>query len=169
MMKKKIIYILDIHSAWCYGNSETIDEIYAIFSKDVEFELLVGSEKTFNNSQKGGEEFHLFSTTNLPRVESYTKVFISPEYYDLTKDESYHFDNYEPSIAISIIKNIANTKVFTFVKEIQRALFAQGKRLDRLDNYFPILDLLKIDKNTFESKWTSLVSDKAIVRLRSFI
>lgn len=163
-MMKKIIYILDVHSAWCYGNSETIEEIYAIFSKDVEFELLVGSEKPFNSSHKGGEEFHLFSTSNLPRVESYTKTFISPEYYNLTKDESYHFSNYEPSIAISIIKNIAKTKVFTFVKEIQRALFAQGKRLDRLDTYLTILDLLKIDKNTFESKWTYLVSDKTMKR-----
>ncbi len=161
---KKIIYILDVHSAWCYGNSETIEEIHDVFSKDVEFELLVGSEKPFNNIQKGGDEFHLFSTTNLPRVESYTKMFISSEYYKLTKDESYLFSNYEPSIAISIIKNISNTKVFTFVKEIQRALFAQGKRLDKLNTYLPILDLLKIDKSSFESKWISLISDEAIVK-----
>lgn len=152
---KKIIYLLDVQCGWCYGNSENISEINAIFSKDVEFELLVGGMLLGNQAPKGGEQFHQFILANSPRMESHTKAYVSPDFYKLSKDNSYTFSSYEPDAAIVAIKKIAPDKIFAFTKELQRALFAQGKRLDVFENYVDVLTSLNISVEDFKKEWLS--------------
>jgi putative protein-disulfide isomerase len=154
-MKPKLIYIMDPHCGWCYGNSHNITELYTQYNGKVIFELLVGGMWTGNNAPQGGPELEQFINTHSPRMEASTGAFVSKDYYKLAKDSSYIFSSLEPAAAIVWVKELAPEETFMFAEAVQKASFAEGKRLDKTETYIPILDELRLDAHTFQQEWLS--------------
>lgn len=152
---KKLIYILDVHCGWCYGNSENINEIANTFKDKIEIEVKVGGMWLGNNAPSGGEGLHQFIKTHSPQMESVTGAYVSPEFMELTKDASYTFSSLEPSCAIVFVKELYPEKTMHFIKEVQKSIFAEGKRLDLIENYLPALERLAIDISAFKENWMS--------------
>lgn len=152
---KKLIYIMDAHCGWCYGNSNNISNLENEFKNAYDFELLVGGMWTGSNAPKGGSSFNNFINTHSPQMEKATGAYVDQKFFDLTKDSSYTFSSLEPSCAIVLIKELSPEKTIAFAKAIQNTIFAEGKRLDKLDTYIPILKKLNIDIESFKSKWMS--------------
>ncbi len=146
---------MDPHCGWCYGNSENITSIFTELQNDFEFEFLVGGMWLGENAPKGGESLHKFIEANAPRMCEYTGVEVSDKFYNLTKDISYSFSSLEPCAAIVVIKKIAPTFTFQAAKEIQKAIFIDGKKLDELETYIPILETFSIKISDFENEWLS--------------
>lgn len=146
---------MDPHCGWCYGNSQNISELYAQYNNEITFELLVGGMWMGNNAPQGGPGLGQFINTHSPRMEATTGAFVSKSYYELAHDTNYVFSSLEPAAAIVLVKELAPKKTFAFAKAVQKASFAGGKRLDKIETYIPILDGLKLDAHTFQETWLS--------------
>lgn len=151
--KMKLIYIMDPQCGWCYGNSKNISTLQTRFKEKFDFELLTGGMWLGQNAPLGGAELSSFLAAHAPRMAATTGMEVGQAYYELAKDSSYPFSSLEPSAAIVLIKNIAPDLVFDFSKKVQVALLVEGKRLDALDTYLPMLKALNIDAQLFESQW----------------
>ncbi len=152
---KRIIYIIDPQCGWCYGNSESITAIKKMYGEKFEFELLVGGMWLGENAPRGGEKLHSYLEVNATRMSTTTGAVVGQAYYDLGANPDYTFSSLEPSAAIIAIKQLAPKQVFLFTKKLQEVLIGEGKRLDKLENYWPILRELSIDQQAFESIWMS--------------
>lgn len=151
----KLIYVMDVHCGWCYGNSQNIVDIANKFNNDIDLELLVGGMWLGFNAPKGGEGFSKFISDHSPQMEATTGAYVSPEFHELVKDNTYTFSSLEPSCAIVLLKRLARAKTFEFAKAVQNSIFIEGKRLDDLESYISILDKLDIDYNMFKNEWMS--------------
>lgn len=152
---KKIIYVMDPHCGWCYGNGENITAIYDQFKSKYEFEILVGGMMLGTNAPRGGASLNQFIQEHVPPMSQRTGAIVSEKYYDLSKDSSYVFSSLEPSAAIVLIKEISPSNSFVFATAVQKAIFVEGKRFDKLDTYITILEKLNIDKEVFANRWMS--------------
>lgn len=152
---KKIIYITDAQCGWCYGNSNNISTIYDTFKNSVDFEINVGGLWLKENAPKGGIQLSQYISLNGPRMEQTTGVKIGSGFYTLVKDMSYTFSSLEPSAAVVLVKKLDLNLAFLFAKKVQDALYIDGKRLDKLSTYSPILQELNLDKSNFEKEWLS--------------
>ncbi|UII26299.1 DsbA family protein [Fulvivirga maritima] len=152
---KKIIYIMDPHCGWCYGNSDNITAVQQQYGEQVDFELLVGGMWLGRNAPTGGPQLENFIKTHSPRMESTTGVYVSDKFYSLTGDASYTFSSLEPAAAIVWVKNNYPDKTFAFTKAVQKIMFAEGKRLDAAEVYHPLLQAEGIDVEKFNQEWLS--------------
>lgn len=165
---KTLIYVMDPHCGWCYGNSTNITTIYNEFKTKFDFEIIVGGMWLGENAPKGGEIFSQYIAKNGPRLEETTGVTIGQDFYELIKNENYTLSSLEPCAAIKLIKTHTPLKAFNFAKRVQEITFIDGKPLDKIDAYKPILHELQIEFDFFEKEWLSennLISTKEELRL----
>jgi putative protein-disulfide isomerase len=153
MSTKKIIYIMDAHCGWCYGNSQNITKLHQLFSNTFEFEILVGGMWLAQQAPFGGPELSSYIKTHAPTMSKTTGAIVSEKFYDLARNSNYQFSSLEPSAAITLVKEIAPQESFSFAKKVQEAIFVSGLPLNVLSTYLPILKELNIDSKAFESKW----------------
>ena len=149
----KITYVMDPQCGWCYGNSKNIAALQEEFKEEFDFELLVGGMWIGQNAPIGGDNLSQFLHNHAPRMATTTGAHVDSSYYELAKDSSYSFSSLEPSAAIQLIKEIAPDKVFLFAKNVQLALFVEGKRLDDRETYMEIFETMSIDTSAFGSVW----------------
>lgn len=154
-MKKKLIYVMDIQCGWCYGNSKNIQTVYETFKGKVDFEFLNGGMWVGKHAPQGGEQISDYIKSQAPRLTAYTGMPLSEPFFNLIKDSTYTLSSLEPSAAVVLIKTLAPEHVVAFAKEVQRVHFTQGKRLNELDTYLPILDQYSIDVDSFKIGWLS--------------
>lgn len=153
--KMKITYIMDPQCGWCYGNSDNITKLKKQYESKYEFELLVGGMWLGQNAPRGGENLSQFLKVHATRMATTTGAKVGKEYYNLAQDDTYTFSSLEPSAAIIAVKQLQPNLVFEFTKKVQELLILKGQRLDKLDNYLPILNELKVSKNDFKKLWLS--------------
>lgn len=152
---KKLIYVMDPHCGWCYGNSDNMQSVYREFKDRFEMEILVGGMWLGENAPQGSENLFQFIKVNGPRMEQTTGVTIGDGYHALTRDTSYVFDSFPPCAAIVCVKQLDSSKAFDFTKKVQEALYKDGLRLDKLDSYLPILEALDLSTTDFQAQWLS--------------
>lgn len=152
---KKIVYIMDPQCGWCYGNGDNITALRQTFEDKFEFELIVGGMWLGQNAPKGSPQLSGFLKQHGPQMSTTTGAEIGDGYYALGANPAYIFSSLEPSSAVIAIKQIAPDQVFPFAKKVQLALLVDGKRLDKIETYLPILGELSIDKESFEKSWMS--------------
>lgn len=159
MMKLK--YIMDPQCGWCYGNSENISWLNEQLCGSIELELMVGGMWLGNDAPSGGAAFQQFIQSHSPRMEQTTGVEVGKGFYELAGQSGYQFSSLEPSVAITLIKNMEPGKVLQFTKQVQKALFLEGKRLDEIETYLGVLKELEMNEEVFVSNWMKPENIKA--------
>lgn len=152
---KKLIYVMDPQCGWCYGNSDNMNGVYNQFKDSFDIEILVGGLWVNENAPRGGDGLSQFIESHAPQMVKTTGAVLGDSYYELIKDSTYLFNSLEPSAAIVLIKEMETKQAFIFAKEVQKALYLDGKRLDTITTYLPILKSLNIDSKIFEEQWLS--------------
>ncbi|HEA29801.1 MAG TPA: DsbA family protein [Leeuwenhoekiella sp.] len=151
--KPQLIYVMDPQCSWCYSNSGNIEEIANALEGKVDVDLKVAGMWLGNKAPQGGATYFETVTQHLPPMIAKTGADIGTGYYDLASDSSYTFSSLEPAAAIVLVRTMHPKKAVVFAKNVERALFVDGKRLDRLDTYLEILKKLDIDSEEFEKEW----------------
>ena len=144
---------MDPHCGWCYGNSKNITALQEEFKELFEIELIAGGMWVGSNAPKGGIHLSQFLKEHTPRLIATTKVGIHQKFFDLAADSTYTFSSLEPCAAIVLVKEIAPEKTILFAKKVQLAIFMEGKPLDELGTYLPIIAEMELDPKFFESHW----------------
>ncbi len=149
---------MDPHCGWCYGNSDNMDKLSKEFKNSIEIEILVGGMWLGSNAPKGGIHLSQFISEHSPRMEQVTGAHVGTSFFKLTKDKTYTFSSLEPSCAIVLVKELYSEKVMNFVKEVQKAIFIEGKRLDKIEAYLEILKQVDIETTYFEKYWMTEIN-----------
>ena len=152
---EKIIYVMDPHCGWCYGNHKNLDALLNKYESKLPFELLVGGMWVGKSAEQGSAKLLKFIKGHTPRIIKKTGANISQKYYDAAGDSSYTFSSLEPSAAIVLIKELKPEVTFDFVELVQEAIFIDGKRMEKFSTYEPILKALHVDVNIFKSRFLS--------------
>lgn len=152
---KKIVYVMDPLCGWCYGNSKNITAIYDQYKGVITFELVVGGMWLYTNAPSGGVGLHQFVAHHTPKMVHLTGAEVDQKYFELAADSSYIFSSLEPSAAITLVKRVKPEKTFTFAKEVQRLMFVEGKQLNEVATYLPVLKDLGINTSEFTEHWLS--------------
>jgi putative protein-disulfide isomerase len=154
-MKKKLIYIMDPQCGWCYGNGNNMLELHKAFHDKFDFEVLNGGMWIGPNAPKAGKEISNYIIPQLPRLTSLTGVTFSDSFKTLIQDSDYTLSSLEPCAAHLIFKEIHPDKALVTAKDIQSLLFVEGKPLNVLDSYLPLLEKYHISLETFAQQWLS--------------
>lgn len=153
--QEKIIYVMDPHCGWCYGNHKNMDAILDKYQSQLPFELLVGGMWVGKFSEQGGPKLLKFIKGHTPDIVKRTGAKITQNYYDAAKDTSYTFSSLEPSAAIVLVKELKPEITFEFVYLVQKAIFVDGKRMEEYATYEPILKHFNLDTKVFKTRWLS--------------
>jgi len=152
---KKLIYVMDPQCGWCYGNSENIQTLYATYKDKAEIEIVVGGMWLGDQAPIGGDGLSQFIQNHAPRMVETTGADVREGYYNRVKDSTYAFSSLEPSAAIVWVKVNYPEKAVEFTGNVQKALFKDGLRLDKIEVYTAILNNMKIESNVFTIEWMS--------------
>ena len=152
---KKLIYVMDPHCGWCYGNHENLEKIHDAYAKKIDLELVVAGMWVRDGAPVGGNKLVKFIKAHTPKIVEKTGVTIDQKYYDLAANSSYVFSSLEPSAAIIVAKELKPNVVFEFSKKVQEAIFIHGKRLDKYETYKNIVTSFNIDEKRFKAMWMS--------------
>ncbi|WP_416445231.1 DsbA family protein [Leeuwenhoekiella sp. A16] len=151
----QLIYVMDPQCSWCYSNSGNIEEIENALEGKMDIKLQVGGMWLGDDAPQGGASYFEFVNGHFPGMLGKTGAYVSPAYYDLAADTSYSFSSLEPCAAIVAIDNLYPAKTITFAKGVERALFAEGKRLDKKETYLEVLKMMHLPTADFEKTWLS--------------
>ncbi len=152
-MRRKIIYISDPQCGWCYGNAKNITDIYHRFKSVFDFELLNGGMWVDEHSPRGGQQISNYIKERAHQITAITGRSIHSSFFELIADTKQILSSLEPSAAIVLVKELKPESTFVFAKQLQDAMFKEGKPLDVLRTYLPLLKHLDIDHEKFENHW----------------
>ena len=146
---------MDPHCGWCYANGSNVEYVYDTLKNHLDFDILSGGMWLHDQAPVGGPEMKQFIEQHAPPLIEKTGAIISDDYYALASNPNYTFSSFEPSAAIQAVKAMDSKKALAFSKLVQSAVFIEGKELDKLESYLPILSMLQLDRETFEAIWLS--------------
>ncbi len=155
---QKLIYIMDPHCGWCFGNSANFSALYEAFNQvqyrdKLSIEIMAGGMWLSDSAPQGGDGLYQFIQTNGPRMEAATNTKLGDAFHQLTSDSSYTFSSLEPSAAMVLVNELAPNKTVQFCKLMLENIFIAGARPDKLLNYEGILEKLEINFTEFSDQW----------------
>lgn len=150
----RLVYIMDPHCGWCYGNSENIKKLVGHFS-DLKVELLVGGMLLGQNAPYGGPGLSDFIQSHSPRMVEMTGAEVSQKYYDVVSNPKVHFSSLEPSAAMVYLGSQSDEHPVKIASFVQRLLFFDGLDLTAASSYENIVSDLGLSFEKFENEWLS--------------
>ncbi len=155
---QKLIYIMDPHCGWCFGNSKNFSALYEAFShakyrEKVSIEIIAGGMWLGESAPQGGEGLAQFIQTHGPRMEATTQTKLGDAFHQLTANSSYTFSSLEPSAALVLVNELAPEKAVQFCSLMLESIFIHGARPDQLESYQTVLAQLAIDTEQFALEW----------------
>lgn len=151
----ELVYVMDPQCSWCYSNSGNIAEIEQALQGKMSIDLHVAGMWLGDEAPRGGADYYNNIIQHFSGLIAKTGTTIGTAYFDLASDPSYTFSSLEPAAAIILVKEMEPKKTVRFAKNVEHALFMEGKHLDELDTYLDILDKMNIDKEAFKKNWMS--------------
>ena len=156
-MNLTLIYCYDAYCGWCYGFSNTIQQVFEKYNTQLYFEVLSGGmvlpEKPVPIANTAS---YIKSASR--RVEELTGVKFGEDYlwHINNPDKSDWFPNSEKAaIALCIFREIYPEQQVAFVKDLQYALYFEGRDLTDNEAYKHLLEKYKIDEKLFYEKLKS--------------
>ncbi len=138
-MKGKVIYIYDALCGWCYGFSPVAVQLKQRFSNDFEFEVWSGGMVTGDRVGPLGQMADYIEKA-YPTVEARTGIRFGEAYLNnILRNKNYISDSLPPSLALTVFKSFFPENAAEFARQIQRALYLEGKDLGKIETYGPLL------------------------------
>ncbi|MBE7473458.1 MAG: DsbA family protein [Anaerolineae bacterium] len=150
----KIIYVMDPLCGWCYGNSQTISQVYEQYNSDFEFDLLPGGMFAGRNAQVQGRMAGYIRQHDR-HIQTTTGAVFGEAYFTSLDNPALLLDSEPPSRAIVTVRTLWPDQLFPFAAQVQAARFQQGKNLNEAETYAGICQVLGLDKETFLSHFSS--------------
>ena len=150
----ELLYVQDPLCSWCYGMSPVISRIQQEFAGRVDVSVMC------SGMVEGAEVTPIAETWNelqnrLRQVEAVAGVQIGEAFWKLGEDGQYIFDSEPPSRAIAIFRQLtqAPTRTVAFAHAVQTALFRDGKDLNEVATYVPLLAPFGVNVSDFAQRW----------------
>lgn len=157
MKKPTIIYVQDALCGWCYGMSPVMQRLYTERQQDYGFLVLSGGMIRGGNVRpiSGMADYIRKASKHL---EEMTGVKQTKAYHEEILDKGIYITNSEPpAIALMILKEQFPEQQVPLAAAIQQLHFVEGKDLNEVEVYIPVVKQFGADAADFRKKF----SDKA--------
>ena len=153
-MIRQILYIFDPLCGWCYGFSETIWSFYQQHRSRYDFIPIVGGMITGSRIGPASDMYDYLKQA-IPRLETTTGCKMGQPYMDMIQSDKVIFNSEPPCRAVVTFRSIQPQNSLSFVRELQKAHFQQGKDYNNEDMYATILSQFEVDPEAFYTAYAS--------------
>lgn len=165
--QKEIIAVLDPMCSWCWGFEPVLDALREDFSDEVKFSLILGGLRT-KGDQAWDDDFKEHLRQHWQSVQAKTDQSFNP---GLLQMKDFVYDT-EPSCrAVITVRELDETKQFSFFKALQEAFYLRAEDITRTDIIADIAQGQGLDKDTFinlfESEQMQEKSQEDVYKARS--
>lgn len=152
----EIIYVMDPLCGWCYGNSQTINQIYDKYKDGVSFNVMPGGMWVGGNASLNNPELAAFIRRHDQVVKRRTGAKFGPKYQENILDNPSHVFNSEPpSRAIVAVSQLKPEAAFVFAGDVLRLQFWEGKDLNDGEVYLDVIGRYDISQDRFARLYES--------------
>ena len=148
--QEKLIYVGDPMCSWCYGFAPELEKLIEKHKSQMDIELITGGLRPY--FKKPINEMKDFLSHHW---EDVNKASQQPFNYDILDQSDIIYDTEPACRAVVVVRHMDREKEFEFFKLIQEAFYYKNKNLTIAENYFPILDNLGLEKETFRKHFYS--------------
>lgn len=153
----QLIYCYDAYCGWCFAFGPVLERLARTYRETIHVEVLSGG-MILPASPTAIEVIAPYLKASYKEVEAKTAVKFGQDYlwHILNPAESDWFpDSTKPAVALSIFKEIYPALQVILSKELQQALFIDGRDLCDNEAYRHILDQYAVDSEDFYSRLAS--------------
>ncbi len=152
----ELLYLHDPLCGWCYGTSPAINELQAEFAGRLDVSVLCGGMVVGDDTGPIAETWD-YLRQSLDEVESVTGVRFGEAFRALGDAGRYRYDSEPPSRAIVAFRQMTQdpARTVAFAHAVQRALFRDGRDLNDVATYEPLLASFGVDAAEFERRWAA--------------
>ncbi|RIJ37337.1 DsbA family protein [Pontibacter oryzae] len=154
MKNQTIYYVQDALCGWCYGMSPVMERLYKEHNQKYDFVALSGGMIRGENVRPISG-MASFIRQAAPRLEEVAGVKLTDTYHREILDKGTYQSNSEPpAIALAILKDYFPDQQLPMATAIQRLHFEEGKDLNEVDVYLPVVRAFGADEGDFKRKFT---------------
>jgi len=154
MKKPTIIYVYDALCGWCYGMSPVMQQLYETHRQDYNFVVLSGGMIRGSNVRPISGMADYIRKASV-RLEEITGVKQTKVYHEEILDKGTYITNSEPpAIALSILKEQFPEQQVPLAAAIQKLHFVEGKDLNEVEAYRPVVEQFGADAADFKKKFS---------------
>ena len=147
----RIIYVYDALCGWCYGFSKVVSAFYENHQYEFKFEVLSGG-MMIRDRVGPIDQIAPFIKTAYKTVEETTGIKFGEPYIMHLQQGTMILDSEKPSIALSVFKSYFPEKAVTFTRDLQDAMYFEGRNANENDVYRYLAVNFGIDPDEFEEK-----------------
>ncbi|RDV14156.1 DsbA family protein [Pontibacter diazotrophicus] len=154
MKKSTLLYIQDALCGWCYGMSPVIQQLYKEHQQDYNFVVLSGGMIRGSNVKPiSGMADYIRQASK--QLEEVTGVKQTQAYHEKILDKGTYITNSEPpAIALLVLKEQFPEKQVPLAAAIQNLHFVEGKDLNEVETYLPVVRQFGASEEKFKKKFT---------------
>ena len=147
----QLIYLTDPQCGWCFGYSDTIQDIVAHYQDDERVELSLVTGGLFHPALTTGPEFAEEKRPIAKRVSQTFGVRFSEEYFTNVLGAG-RLDSLVPCQAINVVKINTPEVVFSYAKHLIDAAFKQGRNISDISVCLEVTKEYGLDAEKIASK-----------------
>jgi putative protein-disulfide isomerase len=163
MEKVTLYYIFDPYCGWCYGFSPVIKKFYEVYKNDFNFTVLSGG-MIMGENEGPISTMQDFISQASKQVEEASGVTFGAPFLEALKQGKILLSSPRPSLALTTYKTLGGADPVLFAHDIQKAFYDEGKDLQKIETYSPILSLHNIDPESFKIYFNSEMTMKLLAQ-----
>lgn len=165
MMKAKIYYVMDTMCGWCYGFSDVITKIEEKYKGVYDFSILPGGMWTGDDVKVMNDRLGAYIKGHNEKIEEVTGKNFGKEFNEnILGNNDIVLDSLPGAKAIVLMQGLKKEVAFPFLKKIQEAFFVEGKNVNQLETYLPIVEQFGVSKEIFAKEFLSETLTKETIR-----
>lgn len=144
MLKPVLTYVYDPLCGWCFGFHPVIEKLAKRFEHDLHIHVIPGGLAVDKNTHSISEGYSELMEENR-RIEKITGAKFGENFYLLAEEGSYFFSSESPSIAQTVVNQLAPDHALGFAVNMQKAFFTDGKTLNKWETFEMLIKNLPLD------------------------
>ncbi|WP_460923665.1 DsbA family protein [Pontibacter brevis] len=150
-----LIYVQDALCGWCYGMSPVMQQLYREHQQEYNFVVLSGGMIRGSNVRPiSGMADYIRQASK--QLEAVAGVKQTQAYHEEILDKGIYITNSEPpAIALLILKEKFPDQQVPLAAAIQNLHFVEGKDLNEVETYLPVVRQFGVSEGEFKTKFVS--------------
>lgn len=151
MTKPQIVYFYDVMCGWCYGFGPVVKQLKDEFADRYDF-FIVNAGMVTGGAVKPVAELADYLEEGARQVSKMTGARFGENYEIMLRVGTCLYSSEMPGKAHVLFKNLHLEGAFEFAHDLQKALFLDGKDLNKPETYGPLVAPHGLDAADFTEK-----------------
>jgi putative protein-disulfide isomerase len=148
------MYVYDPLCGWCYGFSPVIQQLKDRYAGKVTWSIYSGGLAIGERAAPIRDKFR-YIKGSLQTITQTAGVVFGEGFRQLLEEGSYVYNSEPPCTALTVVKSLQGKDPVAFAHDMQQVFFNEGKSLNDLQTYLPLVEKQGLDVNAFIAHYHS--------------